>query len=179
MPVRFTVDGFKSNFRDGQRSNLWYFLPNFPADVITGDMNNNRSTYLVRTANIPGVSLEEIQLNWQGFDFFVAGKHTFEPLAITFNTDYNALIRLNLEKWVSKIHNPVTNEYALLNEYMLDQRLQLLGYDGEPVIEYVLHDAWPQSIAAGSLDYASNEITQWDLTLRYQYYTVSDQATGQ
>jgi len=179
MPVRFTIDGFKSNFRDGHRSNLWYFLPNFPVDVVRGDMNNDRSVYLVRTGNMPGVSLEEITLNWQGFDFFIAGKHTFEALTITFNTDHDAYIRQNLEYWIQKIHNPVTNEYALLNEYMLDQRLQLLGYDGEPVLEFRLHDAWPQSVAAASLDYAANDITQFDVTWRFSYYTITDKPTGQ
>ncbi len=178
MPVRFTIDGFKANFRDGQRSNLFYFLPSFPADVISGDMNNDRSVYLVKSANIPSTSLEELALPWQGFDFNIAGKHTFEPMTVTFNTDYKALLRLNFEKWVKKIHNPVTNEYALINEYMLDQRLQLLDYNGEPVLEYILHDAWPQSLATATLDYATSEITQWDLTMRYSYYEVSDKPTG-
>jgi hypothetical protein len=179
MPVRFTIDGFKANFRDGHRSNLWYFLPNFPADVVSGDMNNDRATYLVRTGTIPGVSLEEIPLSWQGFDFNIAGKHVYEPLTITFNTDYKALVRYNFEKWVNKIHDPVTNEWALINEYMLDQRLQLLDYNGDAVLEYILHDGWPQSIAAASLDYAANDITQWDVTMRYSYYEVTDQPTGQ
>ena len=178
MPVKFTIDGFKANFRDGHRSNLWYFLPNFPAIAQKGDMNNNRATYLVRTTSIPGSTLEEVNLNWQGFDFFISGKHTFEPLVVTFNTDYKALIRLNFEEWMKKIHNPVTNEYALLNEYMLDQRLQLLDYAGEPVLEYILHDCWPQSLAAAALDYTANDITQWDVTLRYSYYEVTDQPTG-
>lgn len=179
MPVRFTIDGFKSNFRDGQRSNMFYYLPNFPAVAQTGDMNNDRSVYLVKSANLPGATLEEITLPWQGFDFYVAGKHTYEALAITFHTDYNAYIRLNFEKWIKKIHNPKTNEWALINEYMLDQRLQLLGYDGEPVIEYVLHDAWPQAIASATLDYSTPEITSWDVTFRYSYYEVTDQPTGQ
>ena len=178
MPARFTIDGFKSNFRDGHRSNLWYFLPNFPADVVVGDMNNDRSTYLVKTTSLPASTLEEILLNWQGYDFPIGGKHTFTDIPVTFNTDHDALIRVNFENWINKIHNPVTNEYALLNEYMLDQRLQLLGYDGSPVLEFVLHDAWPREVAAATLDYTANEITQFDVTFRYAYHTISSQGTG-
>ena len=179
MPVRFTIDGFKSNFRDGQRSNLFYFLPNFPPIAQTGDMGNDRAVYLVKSANLPGSSLEETPLPWQGFDFYIAGKHTYEALTITFNTDYKANIRLNFEEWVKKIHNPRTNEYALINEYMNDQHLQLLGYDGEPVLEYTLHDCWPSALATAALDYGTNEITNFDVTFRYSYYEVSDQITGQ
>ena len=178
MPVRFTIDGFKSNFRDGQRSNLFYFLPNFPADTIVGDMSNDRSTYLVRTTSMPSSTLEEIMLNWQGYDFPIAGKHTFAELTVTFNLDHDTYIRQNFENWINKIHDPVTNEYAFLNEYMLDQRLQLLGNDGDAVLEFTLHDAWPREVAQASLDYTSNDITQFDVTIRYAYHTVSDQPTG-
>jgi hypothetical protein len=179
MPVRFTIDGFKANFRDGQRSNLWYFLPNFPATVVQGDMTNDRAVYLVKTGSIPGSSLEEIPLSWQGFDFNIAGKHTYEAINITFNTDYKALVRLNFEEWIKLIHNPVTNNYALMSDYMVDQRIQLLDYTGEPVLEYILHDAWPQAIAQATMDYAANEITMWEITFRYSYYEVTDQPTGQ
>ena len=178
MPVRFTIDGFKSNFRDGQRANLFSFMPNFPADTVAGDMSNDRSVHLVKTTSLPGVTLEELMLNWQGYDFPIAGKHTFQGLSVTFNTDHDANIRQNFENWVNKIHNPVTNEYAMLNEYMLDQRLQLLGNDGEPVLEFALHDAWPMEIAPGTLDYTTSEITQFEVTFRYSYHTVTDQPTG-
>jgi len=179
MPVRFTIDGFKSNFRDGHRANLWYFLPNFPADVIVGDMNNSRSVYLVKTTSMPSTTLEEVLLNWQGYDFPIAGKHTYAELPVTFNVDHDALIRQNFENWINKIHNPVTNEYALLSDYMLDQRIQLLGYDGDPVLEFTLHDCWPKDIAMASLDYAATEVTMFDVTFRYSYHTVSDRPTGQ
>jgi hypothetical protein len=178
MPVKFTIDGFKSNFRDGQRSNLWYFQPAFPAFAVTGDMNDQRATYLVRTTSMPGTTLEEILLNWQGYDFPIAGKHTFAELAVTFNTDHDALIRQNFENWINHIHDPVTNEYALISEYMTDQRLQLLGYDGEPVLEFTLHDAWPREVAPATLDYTANDITQFDVTFRYVRHSVSDTATG-
>ena len=178
MPVRFTIDGFKSNFRDAQRANLFYFLPSFPADITVGDMNNDRAVYLVRTTSLPGVSLEEIMLNWQGFDFPIAGKHTFQSLAVTFNTDHEGRIRQNFENWINKIHNPVTNEYAMLNEYMIDQHLQLLGNDGDPVIEFQLHDCWPMEIGAGSLDYGTSDVTQFDVTFRYSYHTLTNQPKG-
>jgi hypothetical protein len=178
MPVSFTIDGFKSNFRDGQRSNLFYYLPNFPTFAQVGDMNNQRSMYLVKSTSLPESTLEEIMLNWQGYDFPFAGKHTFAELSVSFLMDLDTYIRQNFENWINKIHNPITNEYALINEYMLDQRLQLLGNDGEPVLEFTLHDAWPKSVGTASLDYGTSEIATFDVTFRYVYHTVSDRPTG-
>ena len=126
----------------------------------------------------PKSYLEEIMLNWQGFDFPIAGKHTYQSLAVTFNTDHDGRIRQNFENWINKIHNPITNEYALLNEYMLDQHLQLLGNDGDPVLEFQLHDCWPMEVAAATLDYATNDMTQFDVTFRYSYHTVTNQPKG-
>lgn len=178
MPVRFTLDGFKSNFRDGQKSNLFYFLPNFPQDVVTGDMNNDRSVYLVRSTNLPATTIEETVLPWQGMDFPIAAKSTYQAFNVTFNLDLNARLRQNFEKWMNKIHNPVTNRYALINEYMLDQRLQLLSNDGRVVLEFVLHDAWPMEVAAANLSYDAPDVTQFDVTFRYSYHLMFDKATG-
>ena len=178
MSVRFSIDSFKSNFRDGQKSNLFYFLPNFPQDCITGDMNNDRAVYLVRSTATPTSSLEESILPWQGMDFPIAMKHTFQEFTVTFNMDVNTRIRQNFEKWINKIHNPVTNRYAYINEYMLDQRLQLLANDGKVSLEFVLHDAWPREVAQASLSYDASDITQFDVSFRYSYHTLLDSATG-
>lgn len=178
MPTRFTIDGFKSNMRDGQRSNLFYFLPNFPLDVITGDMKNDRAVYMVKTTQLPGSTLEEALISWQGMDFPIAGKRTFAAITVTFNLDHETYLRQNFEKWINKIHNPVTNEWAMINEYMLDQRLQLLGNDGTPKMEFILHDAWPQEVTQATLDYSGTDITMFDVNFRYVYHTTSSKATG-
>ena len=177
MP-NFDIDSFRANFKDGSRSNLFYFIPAFPADVVTGDMNDERTVYLVKSTSMPGSTLEEILLNWQGMDYPIAGKHTFAELVVSFNMDVDGFLRMNFEKWINKIHDPVTNQYAYINEYMTDQRLHLLGYQGEPVLEFVLKDAWPREVAAATLDYTASEITTFDVTFRYAYHTISDRPTG-
>lgn len=177
MP-NFDIESFRSNFGDGARQNLFYFLPTFPPDAIEGDMGNEKSVYLVRNTSLPGVSLEEINVPWQGYDFYIGGKHTFEALTVTFNCDREAKIRLNFENWVNKIHDPITNEYAPISTYMLPQRMQLLGLDGTPTLEYTLQYAWPQAVGAATVDYATSDIVQFDVTFRYIYHTVSSEITG-
>lgn len=177
MP-NFDIESYKANFRDGSRQNLFYFIPNFPADVIQGDMSNDRTSYLVRSTGLPGTTLEEITLNWQGYDFYVGGKHTFADLTVSFNLDREGLLRLNFENWINKIHDPVTNEYGVIALYMLPQKLQLLDYDGSPILEYTLHHCWPREVAQGTLDYGTSDITQFDVTFRYAYHTVTSTPTG-
>jgi len=173
----FNLEGFKAGFGDGARSNLFYYIPNFPGGVDEG-LNNN-AKFLVKTTSLPSTTVEEVPVNWQGYDFKYAGKHTYGDFAVTFNTDKEAKIRFAFERWINeKIHNPLTNEYFNFDNYMLDQKLQLLGYDGEPVMEYTLHDAWPKEVATLALDYATSDIATFDVTFVYSYHTVIKGGTG-
>jgi hypothetical protein len=61
---------------------------------------------------------------------------------------------------------------------MVDQRLQMVGYDGEVILEFTLHDAWPKEISQIAMDYASTEIATFDVTFTYSYHETSFTETG-
>jgi hypothetical protein len=167
----FNIENFKANFEGGARSYLFYYIPRYPGGVSDGGQD---ITYLVRTTSLPETTLEETIVNWQGFDFKFAAKNTFADFVVTFNVDKDAKVRKLFENWMTKIHNPETNEFAKASEYMIAQRIQLLDYDGSVVMQYVLHHAWPKSITAITLDYASTEVAQFDVNFSYAYHTIED-----
>lgn len=175
--MRFDIESFKNNFRDGARASLFYYKPMFPGGVAV-DVGLERITYLVKTATLPESTLEETIVNWQGYDFPFASKHTFAEFTMNFNVDREAKVRKTFENWINKIHDPVTNKYALVEDYMQDQRIQLLGYEGETVLEYTLFNAWPRSIGAIELDHASTDIATFDVTWRYTHHTMAYKETG-
>ena len=176
-PQLFTIEGFKSKFGDGAKLSLFYYRPNWPGGI--NDVSENDAIYLVKTATMPSTTLEETTLNWQGFDWKFAAKHTYSDITITFNVDKKANIRMLFENWSNKIHNPVTNEYEVVSNYMTDQTLQMLGYKGQVIFEFKLHHAYPKEIAQMSYDYSSTEITSFDVTFSYIYHTVSHIGTGE
>ena len=172
----FNLEAFKSAFKDGARSNLFYYIPNFPGT--DGGLGND-AKFLVKSTSLPDTTLEEVVVNWQGYDFKYGSKHTYADFTVMFNTDREAKIRFAFEDWINKkIHNPKTNEYFAFDNYMRDQKLQLLGFDGKPVMEYTLHDAWPKVVGALSLDYATTDIATFDVTFTYSYHTVIKGGTG-
>jgi len=177
-PRRFNLEGFKQGFRDGARANLFYYIPNFPAGVSGAE--SNRAMFLVKTASLPATTIEEVAVNWQGYDFKYAGKHTYSDFSITFNVDAGAGIRMVFEDWINeRMHNPETNQYHAYSDYMVDQKMQLLGYDGTPITEYTLHDAWPKEVGAIELDYSSNEIATFTVNFAYSYHTYSATGSGE
>lgn len=167
----FNIENFKANFEGGARQYLFYFLPTFPGEVEAPDLE--QASYLVRATSLPETTLEEITVNWQGYDFKMAGKYTFADFTVTFNVDIEADIRKAYEGWMELIHHPETNVHSQVSAYMISQNLQLLGYDGNPIMSYELHNAWPKTVGALTLDYATSDVAQFDVTFAYQWHTTS------
>jgi len=169
MP-RFDIDSYRANFQGGARQNLFYIKPNFPAGV--EGANTETATFLVRTANLPETMTEEVITNWQGFDFKMASKYTFPDWTVTFNVDVEANIQKMFINWANLIHDPTSNIYNTPANYMADQQLELLGFDGSPILKYKLVAAWPKSIGNVTLDYSSTDVAQFDVTFSYLYHVV-------
>lgn len=170
--MAFTLEEFKSNFEGGAKQYLFYIKPSIPSGIGTEE-----ATYMVSTGMLPGRSFEEEIASWQGMDYKIAGKSTFETWDVTFRVDRQARIRHAFEQWMDLIHNPVTNIRSMPSEYMEDQIAQLLDETGTPILTYKLHDAWPSNLATVDLDYAGSEIATFTVTFTFQYYTFVDDAT--
>ncbi len=176
-PRAFNIESFKANFGDGAKSSLFYYQPSWPPGV-DAPLTEEETIYLVKSTQMPSTALEEVTINWQGFDWKFAGKHTYTDITITFNVDLEAKVRMLYERWSNLIHNPVTNFYTVHSEHMRDQRLQMLGYEGQVILEFVLHDAWPKEVAQITMDYSSTEVATFDVTFTYSYHEVSFSETG-
>lgn len=173
----FNIEAFKAKFGDGAKSSLFYYQPSWPG-ALDAPLSEEDTVYLVKTATMPSTTLEEVTLNWQGFDWKFAGKHTYTDVTITFNVDLNAKVRMLFERWSNLIHNPLNNFYTVHSEHMQDQRMQMVGYQGQVILEFTLHDAWPKEVAQISMDYSSTEIATFDVTFTYSYHEVQFSETG-
>lgn len=173
----FNIEQYKARFGDGAKASLFYYTPFWPpgiSNIISGE----DAMYLVKSATMPGSTRDEGTLNWQGFDYKYATKSTYGDITISFNVDINANIRLQFERWMNLIHNPVDNTYAISSLYMQNQTLQMVGYAGANIMEFTLHHAWPKEVAQISMDYSTSEVATFDVTFSYQYHTLSPSETG-
>jgi len=167
----FRVDSFKSMFQGGARGYLFYMKPQFPAGLQT--ISDREVIYMVRSTSLPTESIEELLVNWQGYDFKFGGKHTFADWTVTFNMDKDGKVHQSFHNWQQKVHNSKSNEYGLPVDYMTTQTVQLLNHLGQPIVEYKLFDAWPGEVAEVTLDYGSNEVAQFAVTFKYVRHEIS------
>ena len=168
----FNIEAFKARFGDGAKSSLFYFQPQWPVGL-NPDLTQEDAIYLVKTAQMPSTALEEVTLNWQGFDWKFPGKHTYTDFVVTFNIDLEAKIRNTFELWSNLAHNPQDNFYNTHDVFMMDQTLQMIGYQGQVILEFTIFDAWPKEISQIQMDYSSTEIATFDVTFTYSYHATS------
>jgi len=69
--------------------------------------------------------------------------------------------------WSNLVHNPETNIQGTPDAYYGEIMIELLDVAGNPVMKYILHQAWPSSIAALDLAQDSKEVSQFDVTFIY------------
>lgn len=174
----FNIEGFKAGFGDGAKLSLFYYQPSWPTALGSQVIGEQETVFLVKTATMPSTALDEVVINWQGFDWKFAGKHTYTDVTITFNVDLEARVRDHFEKWSNLVHDPLTNNYSIHSVHMKDQILQMLGYQGQVIMEFTLHDCWPKEVSQIAMDYSSTEVATFDVTFTYSYHEVKRTETG-
>lgn len=154
------------------------------------------STILTRQAiqfERPKLQFEEIQLDRYNSKAWIAGKHTFQPITVTFEDDHGSAVAQTLQRQVEQTQRliaPVNGDLLgsaaggqdykfTLKAYMLDG-----DYNGESPLEiWHLTGMWCQNLDYGDMDYAANEAVKITATFRYDHANqvlnrVSKYATG-
>ena len=169
--MSFNLDAFMAGGRDFARGYTFYAtFSNTPSDII----NNDNSKFLVRTASLPVGTITPIETSWQGNKYKLAGVQEFTDFNIGFNIDpTKENIRSEFVKWQHSIHEPEDNVHGNPSEYMAQIQLEHLDHRTEDVLTtYQLLGAWPTSVGEVSLDYASQETAQFEVTFTYQLHTI-------
>lgn len=137
------LNDFKAKVADVSRPNR--FLLSFTAP--SGGVDAESVTYLVKGAQLPGRTIGDIILNWQGMQAKIAGDPTFEDFTVTFLHDYEQAARSTIENWMQFIDNQFTNEREVQQNYKVDATVQQLGRKaGEVLATYTLYGFYPKTL---------------------------------
>lgn len=135
------LNDFKSKVSDVARPNR--FLLSFTSPF--GGADAETVTYLCKAAQLPGRTIGDIILNWQGMQSKVAGDPTFEDFTVTFLHDYEQQARATIENWMKGIDNQETNERGISTDYKIDATVQQLGRkEGEILSTYKMSGFYPK-----------------------------------
>ena len=125
--------------------------------------------YLIKAANRPTITFEEIELNHINVKRYVKGKGAWETLDITL---YDPIVPSGAQavmEWVRLHKESVTGRDGYSDFYKKDVTFNVLGPVGDKVEEWTLKGTYIETANFGDLDYASSDPAEITLTLKYDY----------
>ena len=135
------IDTFKANLAGGgARANQFRVIFNRPP-TLAGGLSILRSSFLIRTAQLPGSSVGEVVVPFRGRNLYLAGDREYETWTTTVLNDTDFMIRNAMEDW-----NNGMNDYQLgtgltnVADYTADLIVEQLDRDDTVIKSYILRN---------------------------------------
>ena len=125
--------------------------------------------YLIKATNRPSISFETITLDHMNVKRYVKGKGEWQELTMTL---YDAIVPSAAQavmEWVRLGHESVTGRDGYSDFYKKDVTINVLGPVGDVVEEWILKGTFITGATFGDLAWESNEPSEIEVTLRYDY----------
>ena len=174
--MAFNVAEFRANMiGDGARPNLFKVSLTFPTIVSNALVVGQKTTFMAKTAQLPGSTVNSFPLYYFGRELKFAGNRTFTDWTLQIINDEDFLIRNALESWMNSINSHVSNvrNASAVNpaNYSVDAEVTQYGKAGQELKKYKFVGLFPVDVAPIDLDWGSNDsIEEYAATFAFQYW---------
>ena len=186
-----TLNDFKNRISGGgARPNLFECEINFPTGITLTDDGISlaeKTRFLVKAAQLPGSTINVIDIPFRGRNLKIAGDRTFDPWTITVINDVDFNIRNAFEKWMNYMNKHEDNSGELNPaNYQKDMKVYQLGKAGtkgdmstngnmKVLKAYQFYGLFPTSISAIDLSYdQADTIEEFTVDLQVQWWDALD-----
>ena len=170
------IDDFKANLiGGGARANQFRVTITPPPGIAIG-LDVRKTSFLVRSSNLPAQTLGEISLPFRGRNIYIAGDRTFDDTwTTTFLNDTDFMVRNAMERWSNGINDLADNTGVVAPaDYQTDLTVEQLDRDDTVLKSYIFRSAWPTTIAAIELTSdTADAIEEFEVTWRFQHFEAS------
>ena len=125
--------------------------------------------FTLRTANRPQVAFEDTVVDYMNTKFYYPGKATWEPLTMTLLDPLVPSAAQKTIEWMRLVYEADTGRMGYKAFLQKDFNLKMLDPVGAVAEEWTIHNAWPQSINWGELDFSVSDPVNIMLTLRFDW----------
>lgn len=182
--MSFNITKFKSNLKfGGARPYLFQVQLNLPSDIeAPGELKSiftEKFSFSCRAASIPGSSVSNLEIPYQGRKVYCAGNRVFEPWSVTVINDEDYSLRSVFEFWLGSIngHSSNTKNSGVTSSpksYQSDAIVKQYSQDNHiPIKTYIFVNLFPTEMSAIELDWNSTDsIEEFSVTFRYDYWRI-------
>mgnify|MGYP005829812659 CR=1 FL=1 len=125
--------------------------------------------YMIKAANRPSISFDEVELHHMNIRRYVKGKATWETLEITLYDPIVPSASQAVMEWIRLSHESVTGRDGYSDFYKKDVQFNMLGPVGDIVEEWTLKGAWCQAVNFGDVTFEDSTPVEISVTLRYDF----------
>jgi hypothetical protein len=173
--MAFTVTDFKSKLSangGGAKPTLFEVTIAASVDTELSLVAALSEQFLVKSTQIPGVTISAETLNYAGRPVKYSGKRTYENWTTTVINDENFAIRNKVMKWMVSMSGTLAgtrgvNEGDNPNATPAYKEgvatVKQLGADGVPTKTFTLNQLWPTSIASIPVDWSADGIEEFSV----------------
>ena len=139
--MAFNVAEFRANMvGDGARPNLFQVTLVFPTIASNGAAAGQKTTFMAKSAQLPGSTVNQFPLYYFGRELKFAGNRTFTDWTLQIINDEDFLIRNSLETWMDSLSSHASNlrDIRAVNpyQYSTDAYVTQYGKAGEILKTY-------------------------------------------
>jgi hypothetical protein len=174
--MAFNVAEFRSNMiGDGARPNLFQVSLTFPTIVPNSSAAGQKTTFMAKTAQLPGATVNSFPVFYFGRELKFAGNRTFADWSLQIINDEDFIVRNAMESWMNSINSHATNvrngAAVSPSNYSVDAEVTQYGKAGEALKTYKFVGLFPVDLAPIDLDWGSNDsIEEYSVTFAYQWW---------
>lgn len=138
--------------------------------------SNEYLTMQVVTADRPKLSFEEVTLDRYNSRAYIAGKHTFETINVTFECDVGGKVMEAIQSQLEHQQRLIGMGSAPLmpanragGRYKFTTNIKQLDGSNTTYELWMLEGCWFQNVDWGDLDYSASETVKAVATIRYDH----------
>jgi hypothetical protein len=179
----FNIATFKTNglVYGGARPSLFNVFLSVPGGIGIDNVSVQKFTFVCRTAELPEMTISNIEVPYFGRKIKVAGERSFADWSVTVMNDEDFSVRAMFEAWNNAINRLVSNvrdPNLSAEQYKTDLEIFQYGKAGEILRSYTLIGAFPLQLGAISLGWDSaNAVEEFTVNFSYDYWVPGVEAS--
>jgi hypothetical protein len=172
----FNISQFRSELQlDGARPNLFEVNMTFP--IFADQTAARKLTFMAKTAQIPGSTVNPVIVNYFGREIKLAGNRTFPEWTISVINDEDFTVRKAFERWMNGLNSHRNNlrdsSAGFPDGYTQDAEVIHYSKTGAVIKRYRFIGMFPTDLSPIELDWGQNDtIEEFSVTLNYQWWEI-------
>ena len=172
------ISDFVSQIGGGlARTNRFDVVITTPSSVdIEGLIPGQELAMLCEQVQLPGLTINTTPIRTYGEVRETPYEFNYEPINMSFYVDNKMGVKILFDKWIKSIQDPTSRTFTYYQDYICPQ-LDIYVQDTLDNDRYMvrLFEAYPKSVGAVQMDYASKDIMKVTVQMMFKYWRASEE----